>query len=994
VPNGSLGSVAFSWVLSNDTVVSGAVNQRYGLTPDQLLYVPATQELWAAFATPAPGQSFNTTVQNLSDGETDILNGPGNVTGIAYDAPLGYVFMTQIAAGGMGGQLLDFGLRSHEVGRAPTTVQPHPTGVRYDGDSGTLWVPGWTNLSSPGSVVVVTDQSGVVRTVVPVGLDPTAVAFDPGANLAFVANSGSRNLTILRESDASLVGAFSLPGNVWPGALAFDNATDSLVALLRTGSAPSTTLVSIDPTNGSVTDLGALPGNATASTLVADPTSGDVYVATEQANGSSLAGGQLLRWSFVSSTWSIAGGVGRNPDTQSFDPSGELDFVGHENQSYVSIVNVSEPPGPAQIVEFGGGPRGGAYDPSDGRVYVVNSYDGGSSGSAPDILEAIDPASGAPAVPVSPGPPGSTTLGSDPAGLVDDPSSASLIVADRGWSEGTVLSAATGSYVARLPLLFAPVAVADDPVRGLVYFASDRGEIASYYSSNHTSAGQWNVTPPTIPWNSSFEALAVDSVSGSVALVSPDLGPAGISGVWILDPQNGSSRFVALGAAGAGADGNYPTAAAFDPTDGDVYVGTSAGAVDVVDPGNATVVASGPVGTRISYLAVPGGNRSLVVAADAAAGALRVLNGSSPASLTVGVVSVLVGPDPDGVTVDPALGQVVVSDYGSATLDAFSPVPEVGSLTVHVTIPTVGALPQVTAVDDVGRPVLLVALAGGGSGPLSFAYAGLPAGCPTSNTSMLFCVPTGPGTVDPTVTIVDPSGETAEAGTQLTVEPAPTLSATAAPDPVDDDRANVTIVTVVAGGVGPFVYAVGFGDGTASVNGTASGDGFVVVHEYSGPGRFTATISVTDQFQATASTAVPVVLGPPMTGSASVVAPSTGSPPLNVSFEAQVSGGVAPYTFTWHFSVGSQTASSAANRSTVTETFAQPGPEEAEVWVNDSSHASVVLFVNTTVPAPPPHHAAASLPWLDLAAVAGAAAVVVAAVVLVRRRRAKGGPPA
>ncbi|MCI4362475.1 MAG: PKD domain-containing protein, partial [Thermoplasmata archaeon] len=949
------------------------------------LYLPATQELWTAFAVPPPGEPFNTTVLNLTNGETDILNGVGNVTGFAYDPSVGCVYLTQIPLGGTGGQLLSFGIRSHELARIPTMVQPHPTGVAYASGDGTLWVSGWANRSSPGSVEVVSDTSGLVHAVVPVGVDPTAVAIDPEVNLAFVANSGSSNLTMLHESDASPAGTVPLPGPVWPGALAFDNTTGALMALVQVGSA-SPSLLSIDPSNGSVSILGPVPDNATPSSLVVDPATGNVYVATDPAGGASAGGGELVRWSIGTSAWTVVGPVGGYPNTQAFDPSGPLDFVGHSGQSYVSIVNASAGQTPPQVVEFGGGPRGGAYDPSDGRVFVVDSFLGGAADTAPDVLEAVDPSNGAAAAAVSAGPAGTSPLGSRPAGVVDDPSSATLVVADEGWSEATVLAADTGAYLSNVSLPFAPVAVADDATHGVVYLASGRGQIASFYATNRSSAGDWNVTPPTLPWNGSLEALAVDSRSGSVILISPDLGPAGVSGAWILDPQNGSTRFVPLGPAGAGALGNYPTGVVYDPLDDDAYVATSNGVVDVVDPANATVVTSGPVGTRLSYLAFDPG-RSLVLAADGGAGALRLVNGTSPADLTNGVLTVPVGPDPEGITVDAALDQVEVSDYGSATLDVFSPVPEVGSLTVHVTIPTVGELPGVTSVDDVGRPVLLDALAGGGTGPLTFAYAGLPTGCDSSNTSHLFCQPTGPGNFAPTVSVTDASGRIAEAGTLLTVEPAPILSATAAPDPVDQDRVNVTLVAEVTGGLGPFQYAVGFGDGSVPVNGTSPGDGFVVVHTFHGPGSYSATLSVTDALGATASTTVPVVLGQPMTGAASLVVPPGGNLPLTLSFAAEVTGGVSPYTFDWEFPGGPQSASSADNRSTVTETFGSPGRVSVEVWANDSAQGSLLLFVNATVPVPPSPPTPSVLPWLGLAVGAGIVAAAVVGVVLRRRRR-------
>jgi hypothetical protein len=578
---------------------------------------------------------------------------------------------------------------------------------------------------------------------------------------------------------------------------------------------------------------------------------------------------------------------------------------------------------------------------------------------------------------------------------VDDPLSSRLFVADRSNSDAAVLSAGSTAYVAHLALPFPPAAVADDPARGLVYFASDSGGVAAYFATNLTPAGTWNVSAPAIALNASFEGLVVDPASGAVVLLTPDLAPSGVSGAWVLTPSNGSTRFVPLGGAGAGALGDFPTAAAFDPLDGDVYVARTGGTVDVLNLTNGSVLASASVATRPSYLvfdAVPG----IVVLADGVAGTLRLLNGSAPASVGAGVLSVPVGPDPEGLTVDPGLHQLVVSDYGSATLDAFSTVPEVGSLTVHVTIPTVGERPGVTAVDDVGRPVLLDALAGGGSGPVRFAYSGLPTGCFPANTSHLFCQPTGAGVFSPNVTVTDAASRTASAGTTLTVEPAPSVSATATPDPVDGPGATVNVTATIHGGVGPVQYAVGFGDGTAPVDGPATSNRFSVAHSYIKPGSYSATVSVTDSFGSTNATSVPIVIGVPLAGVASVGPVPLGGPTYNVTFSAQVSGGVGPYTFSWVFAGGVRVTgpASAENRSTTVETFDHTGPETVQVWLNDSANGSLRLYDNTTVLPPPVRLPPPNLFWLVVPPLL-AAAVAVGAFLGWRtlRRRKNGEPP-
>ncbi|MCI4317804.1 MAG: PKD domain-containing protein [Thermoplasmata archaeon] len=992
IPNGSLGSVAFSWILSNDTVASGAVNQRYPLTPDRLLYVSGTGELWLAFSTPPPAEPYNTSVVNLTNGATDDLAGVGNVTAFVYDPSVGEVFLTQIPPGGGGGELLAFGVRSHELARAPTAVGPHPTDLAVASITGNLWITGSTNAPTPGSVTIVSNLTGRLSAVIPVGVDPTGLAFDPAAGLAFIANSGSANVSVLEEANGSRGGAaIPLPGPVWPGAIAFDNKTGQVVALVNEGPVPSTVLVTIDPSSRAVTTYASLPGNATASTLAIDPATGDAYVATEQVAGSPVGGGELLRWSFDSPGWTAAGFVGRNPDTQLLDPSSSQDFVGHSGQSYVSVVNVSRAAGPPKVLEFGGGPRGGAFDPTDGRVYVVNSLDGGSAGSAPDVLEAILPATGGPAEIVAAAPPGLSTLGATLAGVVDDPSSTRLFVAERSNSDATVLDAATDSFLARFALPFAPAALADDPVRGIVYFASDAGGIASYFAGNRTAAGAWNLSRPSVALNATFEALAVDPSTGTVVLLVPDLGPSGVSGAWILSPRNGSSRFVALGAAGAGALGDYPTAVAVDPLDGAAYVALAGGSVEVLNLTSASVVANATVGTGPTYLLFDAATGSMVLA-DGAAGALRLLNGTSPGGVATGIVTVPIGPDPMGLTFDPAVNQLVVSDYGSGTLDAFSTVPEVGSLTVHITVPTVGEEPGVTEFAEVNRPVLLDALAGGGVGPLRFSYSGLPTGCLTGNTSHLFCQPTGAGTVSPNVTVTDAAGRMATAQTLLYVDPTPNVVVSATPNPVDGVGVQVTIHATLSG-IQPLEYSVDFGDGSVPDHATTVFAQNSATHVYRAAGTYSATVAIIDALGGTNSTTIQVDIGVPLAGNASVLPPPPGAPAFTVTLGAQVAGGIGPYTFSWGFADRSRNAvhTSSDNRSTLVQTFLHSGPEVVEVWVNDSANGSLLLFDNASILPLPTQSPPPNVSWLVVPPIVGA---VVAVTVLVgwwvrRHRRAR-----
>ncbi|MFI5414994.1 MAG: hypothetical protein ACHQ16_04930, partial [Candidatus Lutacidiplasmatales archaeon] len=126
--NATLGSVAFSWVLANGTVNSGAVNQPYFVGPDQLLYVAANQTLWTAFASAPTGGVENVSLFNVSSGTTSILTGVGNVTGWVLDGALDAVYLVEIAPGQSLGELVAVSTHHPDIIRAPTPVGPNPVG--------------------------------------------------------------------------------------------------------------------------------------------------------------------------------------------------------------------------------------------------------------------------------------------------------------------------------------------------------------------------------------------------------------------------------------------------------------------------------------------------------------------------------------------------------------------------------------------------------------------------------------------------------------------------------------------------------------------------------------------------------------------------------------------------------------------------------------------------------------------------------------------------
>lgn len=77
------------------------------------------------------------------------------------------------------------------------------------------------------------------------------------------------------------------------------------------------------------------------------------------------------------------------------------------------------------------------------------------------------------------------------------------------------------------------------------------------------------------------------------------------------------------------------------------------------------------------------------------------------------------------------------------------------------TPPTISSFVAAPNPVTVGSPTSLDVLASGGSGPLGYAFSGLPTGCVSANTSSLECTPNSTGAFNVTVRVTDPSGRSA-----------------------------------------------------------------------------------------------------------------------------------------------------------------------------------------------------------------------------------------
>jgi PKD repeat protein len=139
-----------------------------------------------------------------------------------------------------------------------------------------------------------------------------------------------------------------------------------------------------------------------------------------------------------------------------------------------------------------------------------------------------------------------------------------------------------------------------------------------------------------------------------------------------------------------------------------------------------------------------------------------------------------------------------------------------------------------------------------------------------------------------------------------------------------------------------FTFNWNFGDGTTGTGATAT-------HTYTTAGTYTVSVTATDKDGGTSA---------PATQSVNVVSVLTvsagsnfsGNEGASVTFQGSVTGGTAPYTYSWNFGDGT----TASGSLTPSHTYADNGTYTAVLWVIDSAgysgSGSVVATINSVPP--------------------------------------------
>lgn|GEM_PF-1374772 len=310
---------------------------------------------------------------------------------------------------------------------------------------------------------------------------------------------------------------------------------------------------------------------------------------------------------------------------------------------------------------------------------------------------------------------------------------------------------------------------------------------------------------------------------------------------------------------------------------------------------------------------------------------------------------------PAGLSIDPSTGAVTgtPSSAGDAGVTITVTDADGKTATKTVTIPIRAAL--VLTLTEPGAATagsayesMFVAVAGG-AGPYIFTATGLPEGVSIdSATGAVSGTPVGVGTFDVGITVTDSEGRSDFQPVFIIVsEP---LALTAG-EPAVGTRGSPYGSTFVAasGGVGPYSFAAtGLAPGLSIDEGTGAVGGIPTA-----AGTFTVTIAVTDADGRTASLTVEIVLRKPLVVTPATPATGTVGSAYDSALVADVTGGLAPYTYSANVLPAGLQLDETTGTLTGTPTEAATSTVKVTVKDAEGRTESVTVTVSVFTPTPP-----------------------------------------
>ncbi len=754
---------------------------------------------------------------------------------------------------------------------------------------------------------------------VDVGTNPATGALDAAAGTIVVANTGSGTVSVLNASDLAVVDTLS--GFEAPYGVAYDPVTGDVYVAVYGANA-------IDVLNGrNYTSIATITLSGGVLDLAVNNATGELYATLYDV-------GDIAYINVSSNTLVGVANIGGSPDSLTFDDATGTLLASNDVDLYE--LNTSSAESEATI-PAGASPYGLAADPAMDEIYVADA----GAGSTNDIAVLNE---------TSLAVVGAVNLSGPAQDVAYDPVDGDFYATLADEDEVALINASTGRVVGHDPVGPDPESVLFDTVDGSVltfnYGAATLTALASPIRATATaSPDPTEVGVPTL--------LALEIVGGF-----PPYGEF----AWSFDnstPSNGSGTFTqtfdAIGEAAVNvtfvdADGVNGSAVLEVPVGAGPTVGAPTAPASRIDVGQALTLTAAATGGdppyNYSWSGLPQG-----CTPGTAASAPCLWPRAGSYAVQVQAIDAL------GATsaLGPALAITVVGDPGvSVGTDRGSA--------------------------DAGQAVEFLANLTGGVAPFTFAWSGLPPGCPAVNATPDCVLPLA-GTVAVVVVVADARGEVAESPVRnFTVDPDPTVTINASATSID--AGGVFNISAAPGvGSNPIV-AYNWSDLPTGC--AASGASVACVATATTETLYRVTVEVTDTNGAQAnSTPLLIDVGAALAAGPIAVSgiPVAGSP---LGFAVSPSGGISPYAYAWRFGDGGKSSGASPSH-----TFSGTGVYTVRVWVNDSGGGDVPRTLTVTIgPAPTP--AATGPSGEELLVLVGAGVVVAggaSAVVLRRRRR-------
>ncbi len=501
--------------------------------------------------------------------------------------------------------------------------------------------------SASNNVSIVNSFSGKTIGSINVGKQPEGISYVPFDNEIYVLNHGSYNISIIDPSTESVVATISLPYE--PVYSLYDPAAN--VLFVTTNSVPSNILI-ISVSNNSFSTYKFTTNSFFG--MAYDPYNCGVYIAACSQSGSFILGYvYLIAPSNLKnlSGYSAIIQVGPGPMCMAFDPVNKMLYVsdydfsssvsGCPKEYNVTIINTVT----NSVVKnlfTGTFPRGIAYDPANGYIYVANT---GNSN-----VSIINPVSNTiiSCIPVSHKNPICC-----PYSLYYDPVGESMKIVQYSSSSDYLLSfdSFSGSLSNIYPVVTGPNAVAYDPVNKFLYVLSGCAALVSVYNSiNGSLVKNISIAPTSRAlfacYNSHYNEVLV--TSGCASPPTYDL-------ISINTTTNTVSCKVPLS--------TYPNGMAYDSVNNTMFIAVG-NTIDVVNLSNNTVfktinVGAGPCGLTFSPYT------DQVYAGETQGSCAIIIDANNYSYYVPFDVS---GSHPADVVYDPYSNDLYITDYGGGNV--------------------------------------------------------------------------------------------------------------------------------------------------------------------------------------------------------------------------------------------------------------------------------------------------------------------------------------